>query len=57
VSRQYLVTTAPALCADPLNQPVAPVPMPVRFSSAMLATAETTLGTPRYTVLLVLALA
>jgi len=57
VCRQYLVTTAPALCADPLNQPVAPVPMPVRFASAMLATAEATLGTPQYTVPLVLALA
>jgi len=57
VCRQYLVTSAPALCADPLNAPVAPVPMPVRFASAMLATAEATLGTPQYTVPLVLALA
>jgi Fe-S-cluster containining protein len=57
VCRQYLVTTPAALCADPLNQPVAPVPMPVRFASAMLATAEATLGTPQYTVPLVLALA
>jgi len=57
VCRQYLVTTPPALCADPLNQPVAPVPMPVRFASAMLATGETMLGTPQYTVPLVLALA
>jgi Fe-S-cluster containining protein len=57
VCRQYLVTSAPALCADPLNEPVAPVPMPVRFASAMLATAEATLGTPQFTVPLVLALA
>ena len=57
VCRQYLVTNAPALCADPLNEPVAPVPMPVRFASAMLATAEATLGTPQHTVPLVLALA
>jgi Fe-S-cluster containining protein len=57
VCRQYLVTTPPALCDDPLNQPVAPVPMPVRFASAVLATAEATLGTPQYTVPLVLALA
>jgi len=57
VCRQYLVTSAPALCADPLNASVAPVPMPVRFASAMLATAEITLGTPQYTVPLVLALA
>jgi Fe-S-cluster containining protein len=57
VCRQYLVTSAPALCADPLKEPVAPVPIPVRFASAMLATAEATLGTPQYTVPLVLALA
>jgi Fe-S-cluster containining protein len=57
VCRQYLVTTPPVLCEDPLHQPVAPVPMPVRFASAMLATAEATLGTPQYTVPLVLALA
>ena len=57
VCRQYLVTTAPALCVDPLNEPVAPVPMPVRFASAMLATAEATFGTPQYTVPLVLSLA
>ncbi|MFL5065385.1 MAG: hypothetical protein ACJ8ED_12095 [Xanthobacteraceae bacterium] len=56
VCRQYLVTRPPALCEDPINQPVAPVPMPVRFASAMLATAEATLGTPQYTVPLVLAL-
>ena len=31
--------------------------MPVRFASAMLATAEVTLGTPQYTVPLVLSLA
>jgi Fe-S-cluster containining protein len=57
VCRQYLVTTSPSLCTDPLNKPVSPVPMPVRFVSAMLATGEATLGAPQYSVPLVLSLA
>jgi Fe-S-cluster containining protein len=57
VCRQYLVTTPAELCSDPLNQPVAPVPMPVRFASAMLATGHAMLGTQQYSVPLVLSLA
>ena len=57
VCRQYLVTTAPALCAKPLNEKVAVVPMPGYFASAMLAVSEVTLGTPQYTVPLILTLA
>ena len=57
VCRQYLVTTPAELCSDPLNQPVAPVPMPVRFASAMLATGRAMLGTQQYSVPLVLSLA
>lgn len=56
VCRQYLVTSPPALCSDPLTNSVEPVPMPVRFASAMLATSEAALGTPQYTVPLVLSL-
>ena len=57
VCRQYLVTTPPALCAEPLNKPVAVVSIPVHFASAMLAVSEVMLGTPQYTVPLVLSLA
>jgi hypothetical protein len=59
VCRQYLVSSGPALCEDPLNQPVAVLPMPTRPASAMLAVmpaAASNGSAPAYTVPLVLAL-
>jgi hypothetical protein len=56
VCRQYLVTSPAALCQDPFNNPVEPLPMPIAAAGATLRTAEKTLGTPQYTVPLVLAL-
>lgn len=61
VCRQYLVSSPPALCADPLNQPVAVLPMPVRAASALLAVMPAEAAgdgcAPTVTVPLVLALA
>lgn len=57
VCRQYLVSSPPALCADPLQQPVAVLPMPVRPASALLAVTPHEAGKPPFTVPLVLALA
>lgn len=57
VCRQYLVSSPPALCADPLQQPVAVLPMPMRPASAMLAVTPHKSGKPSFTVPLVLALA
>jgi Fe-S-cluster containining protein len=56
VCRQYLVTSPVPLCADPFRNPVKPVPIPARFATAMLTTAEQLIGTPQYTVPLALAL-
>jgi Fe-S-cluster containining protein len=56
VCRQYLVTSPAALCADPLHNPVAPVAMPLAAATATLDSATELLGTPQYTVPLVLAL-
>jgi Fe-S-cluster containining protein len=56
VCRQYLVTSPAALCADPFNNPVEPLPMPIAAAGATLQTAEKMLGAPQYTVPLVLAL-
>jgi Fe-S-cluster containining protein len=56
VCRQYLVTSDPALCRDPLNQPVEVVPIPLRPAHAMLAVTEASVGLPAETVPLVLAL-
>ena len=36
VCRQYLVTSPPTLCADPLHAPVAVVPLPLKPMGAML---------------------
>src|SRR5262245_3301812 len=55
-ARQYLVTSPVPLCADSLHNPVKPVPIPARFATAMLTTAEQLLGTPQRTVPLALAL-
>jgi len=56
VCRQYLVTSPVPLCSDPLNNPVKPVPMPLRFATGMLTVAEESYGRPQHTVPLVLAL-
>ena len=56
VCRQYLVTSDPALCADPFENPVEVVPMPLQAATAMLSAASKTMGTPQHTVPLVLAL-
>jgi Fe-S-cluster containining protein len=56
VCRQYLVTSAPALCEQPLDNPVRPVSMPLAFATAMLSVGEELAGRPQYTVPLVLAL-
>jgi Fe-S-cluster containining protein len=56
VCRQYLVTSPVPLCSDPLNKPVKPVPMPLRFATGMLTVAEQSFGRTQHTVPLVLAL-
>lgn len=56
VCRQYLVTTPPELCLDPLDNPVRTVPVPIAMASAVLDATEAAIGTPQYTVPLVLAL-
>lgn len=56
VCRQYLVTSPATLCADPLNAPVAVVPMPLRPVGAMLQVATTVAGRQQLTVPLMLAL-
>jgi Fe-S-cluster containining protein len=57
VCRQYLVTSSPALCEDPLHQPVEVVAMPLQPAHAMLTVTEKHLGLTTGTVPLVLALA
>lgn len=56
VCRQYLVTSDPALCADPFDNPVEVVPMPLQAATAMLLAASQAMDTPQHTVPLVLAL-
>lgn len=56
VCRQYLVTSPAALCANPFENQVAPVPVPIRPATAMLRAASHFLGAPQFTVPLVLAL-
>jgi Fe-S-cluster containining protein len=56
VCRQYLVTSPPELCANPLANPVAVVPVPVKAATAMLAAAEPVAGRPQLSVPLVVAL-
>ena len=56
VCRQYLVTSDPALCADPFANPVEVVPMPVQAATAMLSAASRAMATPQHTVPLTLAL-
>ena len=56
VCRQYLVTSPATLCADPLNAPVAVVPLPLRPVGAMLKAATAVAGREQLTVPLMLAL-
>jgi Fe-S-cluster containining protein len=56
VCRQYLVTTPAALCANPFDNPVRRVPLPLAPASAALRTAGALLGAPQFTVPLALAL-
>ena len=56
VCRQYLVTSPPSLCADPLNAPVAVVPLPLKPVGSMLKAAGAVVGRPQLTVPLMLAL-
>ena len=56
VCRQYLVTSDPALCADPFENPVEVVPMPVQAATAMLSAASAAMGAPQHTVPLTLSL-
>jgi Fe-S-cluster containining protein len=56
VCRQYLVTSNPALCTDPLANKVEVVPMPVKAAGALLVAAEPVAGRPQMTVPLVVAL-
>ena len=57
VCRQYLVTSDPALCDDPLGNPVEVVPMPLHAATAMLSVAAQAMAAPQHTVPLTLALA
>jgi Fe-S-cluster containining protein len=56
VCRQYLVTSPPELCSNPLANPVEVVPIPVKAATAMLSAAEPVAGRPQLTVPLVVAL-
>ena len=56
VCRQYLVTSDPALCADPFANPVDVIPMPLQAATAMLSAASQTMATSQHTVPLTLAL-
>jgi Fe-S-cluster containining protein len=56
VCRQYLVTSPAELCANPFENPVRPVPIPIAPATATLRAAGEVLGTPQYTVPLIWAL-
>lgn len=56
VCRQYLVTSDPVLCADPFENPVDVVPMPLHAATAMLSASSQAMSMPQHTVPLVLAL-
>jgi Fe-S-cluster containining protein len=56
VCRQYLVTSPPEQCADPLANPVEVVPIPAKPGTALLRAAEPVAGRPQLTIPLVLAL-
>jgi Fe-S-cluster containining protein len=56
VCRQYLVTSPAELCADPFNNPVEPVPVPLRPATAVLAATEKLLGQEQHSLPLTLAM-
>jgi Fe-S-cluster containining protein len=56
VCRQYLVTSPAELCADPFSNPVRPVSIPIAPATATLRIGAELLGSPQFTVPLVLAL-
>ena len=56
VCRQYLVTSPPTLCADPLTAPIAVVPLPLKPVGSMLKVSGAVVGRPQLTVPLMLAL-
>ncbi len=57
VCRQYLVSSDPALCADPFANKADVIPMPLHAATAELAISETAYGRKQHTVPLTLALA
>lgn len=56
VCRQYLVSSDPALCADPFANRAEVIPMPLHAATATLAVGASAYGRPQHTVPLVLAL-
>jgi hypothetical protein len=56
ICRQFLVTSPPELCDDPLVKPVRPVPVPIRPLRAMVAATGALTGERERVVPLVLAL-
>lgn len=56
VCRQYLVTSPAELCANPLDNPVEVLPVPIGAAGAMLKAAEPVAGRAQLTIPLVLAL-
>lgn len=57
VCRQYLVTSDPALCADPFTNKADVIPMPLHAATAELAISETAYARRQHSVPLTLALA
>lgn len=57
VCRQYLVSSDPALCADPFANKADVIPMPLHAATAALAISESAYARPQHTVPLTLALA
>ena len=56
VCRQYLVSSDPALCADPFANQADVIPMPLHAATAELAVSETAYGRRQHSVPLTLAL-
>ncbi|HEX8568870.1 MAG TPA: YkgJ family cysteine cluster protein [Caulobacteraceae bacterium] len=56
VCRQYMVTSPPELCDDPLGNPIERLHPPVGMAGALLRAVEALTGAPEHTVPLVLAL-
>jgi Fe-S-cluster containining protein len=56
VCRQYLVTSPASWCANPFDNPVAVLPVPIAAATAFLDVTAEKLGGDRYTIPLVLAL-